>query len=461
MDVLSPRRQPVSAPSSDGRTPTGWRTHLGRFAIALLAVAAVWSVGTRLAARDDRAPGLAAGSTDVAQTIEELEASARDRPDDPTVFQRLGNAYLDRSVRTLDPSYNDLAQRAFDRAEVLAPGDLVTTLGRAGLAATRHDFAEALAAADAVLLDNPFSATALAIQVDSEIELGRYEDAETHLQAFLDRRPGAAALARVSYFHELHGDVDGALVAIEDAEVAASSGSIYDRARLASVHGDVLLGAGELREATASYRRALRLVPELPTAVLGAARADALLGDRVGAIRSLDALVQRTPLPGAAMLLAELRAVEGDDEGAAHSRDLVTALATLERAAGSNVDLDLAVFEADNTAVDPATVQRATNTYANRPNIYAADALAWTLYRSGDAAAAAPMVEQALRTGTDDGQLRFHAAAVFAATGDLDRATAEMARSAQSNPWFSVARQDEARALAVRLGVDWPTGPPS
>ena len=61
--------------------------------------------------------------------------------------------------------------------------------------------------------------------VDANIELGRYDDAAADLQKLLDRKPGVAALSRVSYLRELHGDVDGALSALRDAQNAASGAS--------------------------------------------------------------------------------------------------------------------------------------------------------------------------------------------------------------------------------------------
>ena len=50
-----------------------------------------------------------------------------------------------------------------------------------------------------------------AVTVDALVELGRYDEAATALQRMVDLKPNLAAYARVSYFRELHGDLDGAL----------------------------------------------------------------------------------------------------------------------------------------------------------------------------------------------------------------------------------------------------------
>ncbi|MFN2450656.1 MAG: hypothetical protein ABR508_12865, partial [Candidatus Baltobacteraceae bacterium] len=52
-------------------------------------------------------------------------------------------------------------------------------------------------------------------------ELGRYEQARRSLQRMIDMRPNLASYARVSYYRELHGDLDGALQAMS---LAVSAG---------------------------------------------------------------------------------------------------------------------------------------------------------------------------------------------------------------------------------------------
>ena len=63
---------------------------------------------------------------------------------------------------------------------------------------------------------NPYSAAALGVQVDALVELGRYEEAERALQRMLDLKPSTASLTRASYHRELHGDISGARLALED-----------------------------------------------------------------------------------------------------------------------------------------------------------------------------------------------------------------------------------------------------
>ena len=65
-------------------------------------------------------------------------------------------------------------------------------------------------------------------------------------------------------------------------------------------------------------------------------------------------------------------------------------------------------------------------------------------------------VDEALRLGTADALLRFHAAEVLADVGQLDRAAGQLAAAVRANPWFSFAHCRRLAGLAGRLGVALP-----
>ncbi|MBY0397787.1 MAG: tetratricopeptide repeat protein, partial [Thermoleophilia bacterium] len=278
------------------------------------------------------------------------------------------------------------------------------------------------------------------------------------LQTFANRKPGAPVLSRVSYLRELHGDFDGAKAAMAEARQAVAGAGSFQRATLAAYDGDLLWGHGDLDGAAAAYDDALELEPQHPIATVGRARLLASDGRADEAIALLSKFVDRTPVPGAATLLGELQESTGDAAAASASFDLVRALAQLQADAGVDVDLDLALFEADHSTSTPELVARARQAAIDRPTVYGADALAWTLFRSGDVAGARVALDDSLRLGTLDPLLHFHAAAILDAAGDAAGARDHLQQAVDRNPWFSIGLQPEARALATRLGVTWPTG---
>ena len=370
-------------------------------------------------------------------------------------LQSVAAGHIREAAETGDPAFYGLAERALDEADALDPAAPATTIVRGALALALHRFDEALAFGEAAMAANPSSAAAVGIVVDAQVELGRYDEAAASVQRMLDLRPDLAALSRASYLRELNGDLSGAIEAMAAAE-AAGGGATFDVASIAALRGDLALSDGDLDGAGALYDRALETAPALVIAQVGRARVLGATGREAEAIAELEAAVERVPVPAALELLAELQERTGDTSGASANRELVRATATLQEASGQVVDLEMAIFEADYG--DPVrAVELARRTAAIRPgNVYVADALGWALLRSGDPAGAVEHVESALRLGTVDAALRYHAAEVFAAVGNDDRARAELARAVDGTAWPAFRYRAPAETLADRLGVAVP-----
>lgn len=426
-------------------------------AMALLAGLAIG----RFVAYEPATPAAAPVATPAAsRTLEErvagLERAVEADPVDVASWQALGIAYTQRAFEVGDPAFYALASRALDRAEALAPDHADTLLARGNLALALHDFLAARDYGQRARELRPHSTEVLGVLVDAEVELGNYEAAADHLQDMLDLRPSLPALARTSYLRELHGDMAGAVEAMQRAE-SAGSGSTFDVATISALLGDLHFARGDLEAARGAYRRALDTSGDLVTGAVGLARVEAATGDIPGAIERLSGVVDRFPQPDAVILLADLHRRSGDEELARQQDALVRTIARLQEDAGQNVDLEFALFEADRGDHPDRALDLARKAFDARPaNVYAADTLAWALLRAGRAEEAVPLMEQALRLGTADAVLRYHAAEVWAAVGDTDRARAELAVVVDRNPWFSVAHRASAADLADQLAVPLP-----
>ena len=392
--------------------------------------------------------------------ISGLEAAVAARPGDLGAWQQLGSAYLAQAASSGDPSYYDQAGAAFERAEQLAPGNPTTMLGRASLALSQHHFDRALELGEAALALRPQNAEALAVLVDANVELGRYDVAAAVTQQLLDVRPGMAALTRTSYQRELHGDLAGALTAMVQAEAAAGgadtaatggdSRPLLSLATVVALEGDVLSADGRPAEAAARYQRALELAPTLALAEIGLARTDAAAGQLDAAIARLEELINRSPTLPAATLLGDLQRLAGLP---ATGDELVDVIVQLQRSSGATVDMELAVHLADRGRPD---LDLALAAYTERPSIYGADVLGWSLTRAGRGGEALPYVEQALSLGTEDAVLHFHAAMAYDAAGRRDLAARELQSAFDTNPYFTFGLRAEATELAGRLAVAVP-----
>jgi tetratricopeptide (TPR) repeat protein len=111
----------------------------------------------------------------------------------------------------------------------------------------------------------------------------------------------------------------------------------------------------------------------------------------------------------------------------------------------------LALFEADHGTNPAATVERARAAHARRPSIYAADALAWALFDAGQYDEAARYSDEALRLGTRDANLHYHAGMIAHARGDDAAARTHLETALSINPYFSPLRAPLARAALEKL----------
>ena len=189
-------------------------------------------------------------------------------------------------------------------------------------------------------------------------------------------KPNLAAYARVSYFRELTGDLGGALQAMRLAVSSAAGGESL--AYVQTLTGGLELTRGNPAAAEGAYRAALAASPGYSPALAGLARVDAARGDLGAAIDGYREVVERLPLPEYAIALAEAELAAGRDAAAARDLALVQVEARLLQDSGVNVDVELALFEADHG--DPArAVELARAAWRAAPGVRSADALSWAL----------------------------------------------------------------------------------
>ncbi len=414
-----------------------------------LAVGHFVTTGAGPSPRPDLAGFTASGATDPA--IVALEGRVTADPSDATGWRLLGSAYAGAGARTQDPDLIVAASDAFDRAAAIAPDDPTIVVGRGSLALTLHHFSEAETLGREAVRRLPRNADALGILVDAEVELGHYEAAADTLQRMLDARPGLPALARTSYQRELHGDLAGAQDVMRQA-IVAGAGSSFDVASVTALLGELERKVGDLEGAAASYGDALTAAPDLVLAQAGRARVRAAQGDIPGAIADLQEQADAFPAPALLLVLVDLQRATADPDADA-TAELIRAVASLQEAAGQVVDLEMALFEADEgTDPDRALAYARAAVQARPDNVFVEDAMAWASFRAGDTQIAVEQIGRALRLGTTEPLLRYHAAEIYAASGDPSRA-AEQLSVALRDPWFSFRHRDRAFELAKQLGV--------
>lgn len=378
-----------------------------------------------------------------------LDVVAQD-PTDGEAQRDLGLALLQRIRETADPSLYPRADQALAAARALSPDDPLVLVGIGGLQLGRHEFAAALETGQVAVKAFPGYPPARGVVIDALVELGRYDEAFAAAEALAADAPDLASLARLSYARELRGDLAGALAAMEDA--AASPGlAAENTAYVLALVGHLRTLGGDTPGAAAAYDEALTLVPDHAPSLAGQARLAVGHGDLAEAQRLFERAAGIVPLPEYVIALGETLEARGDDAGARDRYELAGVLIELFRANGGVVDVDLALFEADHG--DAATaLELARDGYAATPTIRAADAVAWALHRLGRHDEAAPFVAEALRLGSRDPLLRYHAGAIAAALGEDDAARRDLGAALEVDPGFSPTGAAAARALLDSLG---------
>ncbi len=382
--------------------------------------------------------------------IQDLQVRLQTNPDEWEAYGQLGLAYLQKARETGDPSYYQKTEEALDKALALQPGDYVAIAAMGALQLARHQFAQALEWGERARQINPYRTYAYGVIVDAQVELGRYDEAVQTLQAMVDLRPDSSAYTRISYLRELYGDNAGALQMMQQA--VESGGTTpetiaWTRTQLAHLY----LNQGKLEEAELEYNRALQTLPDYVYASGGLARLRAAEGRTDEAIERLTQVTAIMPLPEFVILLGDIYESTGQIEEAQAQYEMVRIIEKLYQANGVDLDVEIALFNADHDEDIAATVSLARQAFARQPSVHAADVLAWTLYKVGQFQEAQQYVEQALRLGKTDALKLYHAAMIYNALGDTNQARTYLQQAMDSNPTFSLRYAAQAKQLLSEL----------
>ncbi len=385
------------------------------------------------------------------QLVARYRAEAAAKPRSAQAVDNLALAELQMAREDGDPTWYTRADALFGRALTLSSRDFTALAGRGSLALSRHDFAGALALgrrALAIDASNPF---AMGVVVDADVELGRYPAARGAIERLLRQRPDLASYSRASYYLELHGRTAAARRALVQAtQAGAPSGENTAWAYL--YLGNLEFNHGRYAAAETNYRIALHTYPGFVHARAAQAKLAAARGQYGRAIAGYTAVVKRYPLPAYVIALGDVERAAGRPAAARRQYALVRAEEQLYAANGVNVDVELALFDDDHGGNVAAALDRIRAVARIQPSVTVEDALAWTLFKSGQARAALDASNRALRLGTRDSSFLYHRGAIEASLGMTRPAIRDLSAALDLNPGFSLLYAADARRLLGGLG---------
>ena len=357
---------------------------------------------------------------------------------------------LQRVRATEDPSHYAGIERELAAARRLEPDSPAVALGYGELAMSRHHFRDGLRFGLRARRLAPDSVRPLGLIADAQIELGRYAAAERTLQRLVELKPSIAAYTRISYFRELHGDIDGAVDAMRLA-VSAAGSKPSDSLDVRVLLGFLELAAGRTEAGERIFRDALRVRPGHAKALDGLADVEMAKGRPRAALARWRKLSAAVPSPHYAGDVIELSQAFGLRDDARRAIERVRMLERRLAAAGSNVATEAAVFEADYGSPARALAM-ARRAYAEAPAVQRADALGWALTRSGRPAEAIRYAPEAMRLGTPEPTFLYHGAIAAKEAGQSALARRWLRRLLAENPGFSPLLEPRAERALTQLG---------
>ena len=428
---------------------------------AALCVGVVAFLGYRAVTR--RAPGAARPQTQSAPPLQEraspadrqiaaAQAAVEKAPQAPAGYNLLATAYMQKARETGDAAFYARAEAALKKSFEVAPDNHEATRIQSYLLLAYHRFGEALEVARRSVAQKPEDYQAYGALVDALVELGKYDEARVAVQQAVDARPYTASYARASYLRSLYGDTEGA---IEAMRLAAQSASPADPEGVAwcLVHlGDELTNAGRTAEAEREYDRALYVFPDYHLALAAKARARLAAGDANAAVEFYKRAQERVPLPDTAAALGDLYAKLGRQDEAKRQYELVEFTERTSAAPGTYSRF-LASFWADHDMKLDEALAIARKERETRADIYTSDTLAWCLYKKGQLAEARAAIDEALRLGTRDPRLLYHAGMIYKALGERQTAAKYLKGALAINPSFDVLQADVAKQALNSLNA--------
>lgn len=142
---------------------------------------------------------------------------------------------------------------------------------KAAVKLSQHQFAEALVLGKEAVAMDPHRAFNYGVLVDANVELGKYEEAVRMSDKMVTTRPDLRSYSRISYLREIHGDVPGAMEAMNMAVEAGYPGQ-EETSWCRTTLGRLYENSGDLKTAEANYMMVITERPNYAPAMAAMGR---------------------------------------------------------------------------------------------------------------------------------------------------------------------------------------------
>jgi tetratricopeptide (TPR) repeat protein len=395
--------------------------------------------------REPPSPAQGTSRAQLAKTLADMKARLAASPTDAAAVVYLSDASLrlqrvnsdGRVVNDAESQLRDVLKRV--------PAHYEARRMLAAVLLSQHRYGAAVAEANRLRASDPNDAWNYGAIGDGYMELGAYEQAFEAFDRMGQLKPGAPAYARVSYALEIKGDLDGAIEYMQRAVDGTTPNDAESLAWHLAQLGDLHLQLGRLPQARMHFERAAATFPGHPFAVSGLARVKVIDGDLASARLMLQGELAKTPRSDVAVMVGDLSAELGDHDGAEAYYRMAEQIERAALASGSGEPQLLSRFFSEHDRQIPEAVTLAEAAVRSRGDIVTMDTAAFAYLKAGQIDKARQAAQEALRTGTRDARILWHAAEIASAAGDHAAAAEMLAR---------IPSPQTIADLRVRAGVE-------
>jgi tetratricopeptide (TPR) repeat protein len=413
-------------------------------------------------------------ATGTERVIHTMQSRVQRDSQDPAAYSSLGTAFFQRARETGDVEDFQLAEQALTKSLALNNADFSAEPAYSAMAEVcmgEHRFSDAITYARQALALGSGDLSSFAIVGDANADMGEYERAGVAYSR-LDISGEAAAQprnvyvrdSRTSYLKFVSGDTPEAIRLMQSA-VAAGTEARLPAENLAWLYyelGEYEFQAGDIGAANHAYLTALNIHPGDYRALAGLGKLRGTQGRYDEAVKLYQSAIAVVPMPMYVAELGDIYSQAGNPAEARKQYQLVEYIGRLGHINRILHNRDLALFYADHDLKLDEALALARKEFEVRHDIYTWDALAWALYKNGKYQEASDASEHALRPGTRDALLWFHAGMIAGRLGQTSEVRERLQTALSINPTFHmiyarVAREqlkalDNQDAMTARQG---------
>jgi len=370
----------------------------------------------------------------------------------------LALTHIQKTRESQDFAYLDRAARLIDEVLSRDPGNYEALRVRSQIYLERHEFRRAAENSARLIARDPDDSYNHGTLGDALLELGDYEKAANAYQKMVNLSPDLSSYHRASYYRYLFGDSTGAVELMKKA-IDAGSPSVPENLAWCLVQlGDLYFKQGDLKQAEQTFEKALQVFPNHHDALAGMGKVAAARNRMDSAIDYMKRSVAIVPVLDHVALLSDYYELAGRKKEAREQWKLVE---FIERLGSINQEVhnrNLAMVYLNRDWLPEKGLQLALRELEVRGDIYTWDAVAWAYYKNRKYTEAGQAMEKAMRLGTSDPALHYHAGMIARAGGNAEDAKRHLTRALALNPKFDLRQAPVAQQTLEEVTRETGTG---